>query len=126
MFDIGLGEIIVLGVLALVIFGPDQLPKAAASAGAFVRQLRQMAQSARSELGADSGLDSISDELQAIRDLHPKRIIASAIESPEPKSPAAAPAKPATHPGASPVSPPAANPSAQRTPPAAGYDPDAT
>ncbi|MCX6422607.1 MAG: twin-arginine translocase TatA/TatE family subunit [Actinobacteria bacterium] len=36
MFDIGIGEIIVLAILGLVVFGPERLPKAAADAGRLV------------------------------------------------------------------------------------------
>ena len=41
MFDIGLGEILVLGLLALLVFGPDRLPGAASSAGKFVAKARE-------------------------------------------------------------------------------------
>lgn len=52
MFDINLGELGLLAVLALVIFGPERLPKAAAQAGRALRQLRQMASSATEDLRA--------------------------------------------------------------------------
>lgn len=79
MFDIGLGEILVLGVLALLIFGPEQLPKVAAQAGRAVRQLRETAGSARKELTEGTGLDSIGDDLKSLADLHPKRILSSTL-----------------------------------------------
>lgn len=50
MFDVNLGELGLLAVLALVIFGPERLPKAAAQAGRALRQLRQMATSATEDL----------------------------------------------------------------------------
>lgn len=144
MFDIGLGEIIVLAVIALIVFGPDQLPKAAASVGRFARQMREMASTARSELGDSAGLDSIGDELKSLRDLHPKRIIASAFEEPNDVKPATksgaattaagapaagsgsatgkpAPASAAGDAGGAPAAPNSAATSAVD-----GYDPDAT
>ena len=137
MFDIGLGELLILGVLALVVFGPDQLPKAAASAGRWVRQLREMATAARKEIGDNAGLDSLTSDLQSLRDLHPKRLIASALDDPKPavagnQSPVGeagghargtegvggGPAQPRT-----PIPPPRADPKPTGE---AGYDPDAT
>lgn len=50
MFNIGAGEFLVLSVLALLIFGPDQLPKAAAQAGRALRQLRKMADNAKRDI----------------------------------------------------------------------------
>ena len=46
MFDIGLGEILVLAVVGLLVFGPDRLPKAAADAGRWIRQIKEMAANA--------------------------------------------------------------------------------
>lgn len=126
MFDIGLGELLVLGVLALVVFGPDQLPKAAASAGKWVRQLREMATSARKEIGDSAGLDGLTSDLQALRDLHPKRLMASALDEPKAAAPPSATARESgavAGPGA-PMPPPRPAP-----PPAStdsSYDPDAT
>lgn len=155
MFDIGLGEIIALAVIALIVFGPDRLPKAAAQGGKALRQLREMATNARKELGDSAGLDTISEELRSLQELHPKRIIASALEAPangqEAKPSKAAPGSasgPASG-AAVPPGPPAAadatsapngtpregatpgSPSTQATPTPApkaspGYDPDAT
>jgi sec-independent protein translocase protein TatB len=50
VFDLSLWKIMVLGVLALVIFGPDQLPKMAAQAGKALRDLRRLAEVAKSDL----------------------------------------------------------------------------
>ena len=44
MFDLSLTKIAVLLVLAIVIFGPDQLPKVAAQAGRTLRELRRLAE----------------------------------------------------------------------------------
>ncbi len=83
MLDVGWGELLLLAVVALLIFGPDKLPKAAADAGRLVRRLREMAQSAQKDLG-DTGVDieGIKKELRSVADLHPKRIISSALAEP--------------------------------------------
>ena len=71
MFDVGLGEMLVLVVLALVIFG-DRLPKAAAQAGRTLRQLREMAQSAQRDLKEGLGPEFADFD---VTDLHPKNFV---------------------------------------------------
>lgn len=50
MFDLSITKLMVLGVLALIIFGPDQLPRLASQAGRALRDLRRIAESARADL----------------------------------------------------------------------------
>jgi sec-independent protein translocase protein TatB len=83
MFDhVGWGELMVVIVLALIVFGPDKLPKFAADAARMLRQLRRMANNATSELREELGpelgdLNDLRDlrELRELRDLHPRRLI---------------------------------------------------
>jgi sec-independent protein translocase protein TatB len=42
MFDFGMGEIVVLAVLALLVLGPEQIPTCARQLGQWVRQVRQV------------------------------------------------------------------------------------
>ena len=71
MFDVGLGEMAVLAVLALVIFG-DKLPQVAGQAGRMLRQFRQMADSAKADL--QEGLGPEFKDFD-IADLHPKTFV---------------------------------------------------
>ncbi|MGV1036051.1 MAG: Sec-independent protein translocase protein TatB [Candidatus Nanopelagicales bacterium] len=83
MLDVGWGELLLLAVVALLIFGPDKLPKAAADAGRLVRRLREMAQSAQKDLGSTGvDIEGIKNDLRSVADLHPKRIISSALAEP--------------------------------------------
>lgn len=50
MPDLSIPKLLVLAVLALVIFGPDQLPKIASQAGRALRDLRQLAEAATNDL----------------------------------------------------------------------------
>ena len=43
MMGIGFAEFMVIGVVALLVFGPDRLPDFARQAGRMVRQLRKLA-----------------------------------------------------------------------------------
>lgn len=70
--DIGLWEVVLLGVLALFIFGPEKLPKAAAEAGRALRQLRRMALSAKRDLEEGLGPDMRDFD---ITDLNPRRFV---------------------------------------------------
>lgn len=61
MFDIGAGEVLVLLIMGVLIFGPEKLPKVAADAGRLVRELRRMAAGARSQLGPEFENIDLSD-----------------------------------------------------------------
>jgi sec-independent protein translocase protein TatB len=50
LFDLSFLKIAVLAVIALVVFGPDQLPKMAAQAGRALRDVRRLAEGARADL----------------------------------------------------------------------------
>ena len=78
MLDIGLGEVIVIAILALLVFGPDRLPKVASDAARTLRQVRQMAMAARKDLADAAGLDQDDELGQAVRDiqeLDPRRAL---------------------------------------------------
>ena len=65
MFDIGIGELVALAVIGLLIFGPERLPKAAADAGRWVQQIREMALSARKEIVDSAGVDLVELMLES-------------------------------------------------------------
>lgn len=50
MFDIGFSEIFVIAVVALLVLGPERLPKAARFAGLWVRRARAQWYSVKAEL----------------------------------------------------------------------------
>lgn len=92
MPDIGFGEIVVMVVLALLVFGPDRLPKMAADAARTLRQVRQMAAAARKDLVDASGLKDDQDMAQVVRDLKdldPRRTMKGVLtDDPAPRGPA--------------------------------------
>ncbi len=88
MPDIGLGEIIAIVVVALLVFGPDRLPKVAADAARTLRQVRQMAAAARKDLVDAAGLEDDEEMAQTVRDLRdldPRRTM-QAVLTDEPRS----------------------------------------
>jgi Tat protein translocase TatB subunit len=92
--DIGLGEIIVIVVIALLVFGPDRLPKVAADAARMLRQLRVMAASARKDLVDAAGLEDDGEMAQTVRDLRdldPRRAMQGVLtDDPDLRGPASA------------------------------------
>jgi sec-independent protein translocase protein TatB len=77
--DIGLGEILGLAVVALLVLGPDKLPKFAADAARFLHQVRKMANTARDDVRRELG-----PELQGIslEDLNPRNALRKHVLDP--------------------------------------------
>lgn len=72
MFDLSITKILVLGVLGLVIFGPDQLPRLAAQAGRALRDLRRLADNAKADLSESLGPEFRDFDFN---DLNPKSFV---------------------------------------------------
>jgi sec-independent protein translocase protein TatB len=102
LFDsIGWGEIVVLLLAALFIFGPERLPHLAKDAATGLRKVRTVITGVRQQVH-----ESLGDDLPELRDLdlrkyHPKTFIRSQLFEDEPETPAvrrgtatAAPARP--------------------------------
>ena len=70
MFNVGAGEAAVIGLVAVIVLGPERLPRAAQEAGRVLRHLRGIAQDAKSELRAELGPD-----IDDLRSLDPRRMI---------------------------------------------------
>lgn len=71
-FDLSLPEIVVLLGLGVVLFGPDKLPSAAASAARFLRQVRAFSENARNDLRNELGPEFQGLNLE---DLNPKTFV---------------------------------------------------
>ena len=59
MFDFGLGELLLVGVVALIVIGPERLPKAARMAGNMVGKLQQLVSSVKQELNTQIELEEL-------------------------------------------------------------------
>jgi sec-independent protein translocase protein TatB len=79
-FDIGPLELIALAVIALLVLGPDKLPRYAADAARVLRQVRRMANDAKAEVSRELG-----PELQDISmtDLNPRTLVHKHLLEPE-------------------------------------------
>jgi sec-independent protein translocase protein TatB len=72
VFDLSISKLLVLAVIALVVFGPKELPKVAAQAGRALRDLRRIAEGAKNDLREGLGPEFADFEIE---DLNPKRFV---------------------------------------------------
>jgi sec-independent protein translocase protein TatB len=64
MFDIGFSEILVIAIVALIVLGPERMPKAARFAGLWVRRARAQWYSVKSELERELAADELKRSLR--------------------------------------------------------------
>ena len=64
MFDIGLSEIMIIAIGALVVLGPERLPKAARLAGFWVRKARAQWYAVKSELESEMADEELKNSLK--------------------------------------------------------------
>lgn len=72
VFDLSLPKLLILAVLALVVFGPNELPKMAAHAGRVLRDLRRIAEGAKADLREGLGPEFRDFDIE---DLNPRRFV---------------------------------------------------
>jgi sec-independent protein translocase protein TatB len=72
VFDLSLPKILVLAVIALVVFGPHELPKMASKAGKALRELRRIAEGAKADLREGLGPEFGDFEID---DLNPRHFV---------------------------------------------------
>lgn len=68
MFDFSFGEMLVVALVALVVLGPERLPKAARFTGLWVRRARAHWFSMKAELENELAADELKRSLQAGRE----------------------------------------------------------
>lgn len=99
MFDVGWSELLLIGVVALIVIGPDDLPKLFHTLGRITARARAMAReftSAMEDAAKSSGLDEAGKTLREVNTLTSKKSLgldaldraASSFEKWDPKRPA--------------------------------------
>jgi sec-independent protein translocase protein TatB len=128
--SLGWGEIAMLIVVALIIFGPDKLPAVTRDAARVLKQLREMAQGARSQLKSELGPEFADFDLDSLnpRTFVRKHLLEGEDDFGSPSRPNAS-SRPGGPGDPNPSSQPGSRPPGQPPPRDGGqapYDPDAT
>jgi len=67
VFDIGFSELLLIAIVALVVLGPERLPKAARFAGLWVRRARAQWDSVKQELERELEAEELKRNLQSVQ-----------------------------------------------------------
>jgi len=125
MFDIGFSELFVIGIVALIVIGPERLPKVARTAGHLFGRMQRYVNDVKADINREMELDelrkmktqfesaarevetsvsrevnAVSSEVQAAQDAFATQATSSEPASAEPPSTPAPAAIPAPAPGA--------------------------
>jgi len=85
MFEIGFSELVLIMLIALLVLGPERLPKLAADVGRWMGRARAMARQLRQQLDQEVNVDDMLNERAAAPTIHQPY-------TPPPATPAASPA----------------------------------
>jgi sec-independent protein translocase protein TatB len=76
MFDMGLTEVVLIGVVALVVIGPERLPGVAITVGKYVGRLKRFVTNVRADVESEFKTDEIrkliaaqQEELSSLKDV---------------------------------------------------------
>lgn len=119
MFDIGFSELLLVGLVALIVFGPERLPGAARTAGLWIGRLKRSFSAIKAEVEREMGADEIRRQLHNEQILQLERELKQSIQPPlaTADSPDANAAQAVTvDPVATPTAAPPANPEPPRQP----------
>lgn len=89
MFGISFSELLLVGLVALLVLGPERLPGAARTAGLWIGRLKRSFNAIKQEVEREIGADEIR------RQLHNEHILSLEQEARKILSPVQEPAKPA-------------------------------
>jgi sec-independent protein translocase protein TatB len=98
MFDIGFTELLVVGLVALLVLGPERLPRAAKMAGLWVRRAKASWYSVKAELERELADEELKRSLKsATAELHQARDqLRDGLQPPTGTAGTSAPTDPAT------------------------------
>ncbi|AIN60618.1 Sec-independent protein translocase subunit TatB [Pseudomonas soli] len=121
MFGISFSELLLVGLVALLVLGPERLPGAARTAGLWIGRLKRSFNAIKMEVEREIGADDIRRQLHNEHILQmeqeAKRILNPLTPPTQPPANAETPATPAAD--AAPAQPAAATPSEPPQPPRA-------
>lgn len=99
MFDIGFSELLLVGIVALAVLGPDRLPGAVRTAGLWIGRIKRSFSAIKAEVEREIGADEIRRQLhneqilELEREMNAmKQSLSAPLNTPTEPSPAVAPA----------------------------------
>ncbi len=95
MFEVGFSEILLICAIALLVLGPEKLPKLAADLGRWAGRARAMARQLRTQLEQEVQYDPMKDAPAPARSIHSPAVVAAATAAPAPDASHESPAGPA-------------------------------
>ncbi|MEJ2362524.1 MAG: Sec-independent protein translocase protein TatB [Gammaproteobacteria bacterium] len=69
MFDIGFSELVLIGVIALIVIGPERLPEVARTAGKYIGRMRRFVNKVRDDIESEINQEELREELKRHADL---------------------------------------------------------
>lgn len=69
MFEVGFWEMVVVGLIGLIVLGPERLPVAVRTVVSLIRRARHMTYMLQSELERELELSRLREEREALRKL---------------------------------------------------------
>lgn len=95
MFDLAFSELIVIGIVAVIVIGPEKLPKLARSAGRLIGQIQRYTNAIKSDINKELSLEDLQRLQEELRqnveaDL-PAYQVGQVIDHSQPQIDAAAP-----------------------------------
>ena len=95
MFDVGFSEMLMVGLIALLVFGPERLPKVAREAAFWIKKARAMASSVKQEIDREMQLQDMKEALdRQKREMEQLLLTDKRPAEPAAKADAPAPARP--------------------------------
>jgi sec-independent protein translocase protein TatB len=70
MFDIGFSELVMIGLVSLLVIGPERLPKVARLAGFWIGKTRSMVASVKAEIKQELQAEEIRQIMKEQAELH--------------------------------------------------------
>jgi sec-independent protein translocase protein TatB len=86
VFDIGFSELLLVGLVALIVFGPERLPDAARTAGLWIGRLKRSFGAIKAEVEREMGADEIRRQLHNEQILQLERELKQSIQPPAPRA----------------------------------------
>ena len=65
MFDMGFLELLVIGIIALIVLGPERLPKAARTVGLWIAKAKQGFESVKSEIDRELKVQELQQQIKS-------------------------------------------------------------